>query len=132
MTNTANFASITGRLVRTPKIFRQEDGSRLVKATIAVQDNFKSGPDKKRQCQFVDVEHPLAPWMGAGPWADACKGVKIQVMGHIRPCKSKKDGKVGYGGIMVVVDNMNYLESKAQVAARRAVQAAAEHSPCAG
>lgn len=132
MFNTANFAAITGRLVRDPESLRTADGSRLVRAVIAVQNNFKSRQDQKRRCQFITVEHPMPGGEGVNPWGDTCKGAKVQILGHIRPCEQKKGSKIGYGCIMVVADNMTCLETRAEIAARRTVQAAADRAAVPG
>ncbi len=124
MLNAANIVSITGRLVRDPVIFEHKDGSRKVKATIAVQNSFKSGPDKKRQSQFIAVEHFIPVWMGYNPWNNVVKGSPIQISAHLESNNYEKDGEMVYG-MIVVVDNINYLESWARTAVRRAANARA-------
>lgn len=124
MTNAANIVSITGRLVRDPVFFEHKDGSKRVKATIAVQDSFRSGPDKKRQSQFIAVEQFLNARHGKGSWANICKGSQIQLMGHLETNIYQKDGETVYG-MTVAVDSVNYLETRAQTAFRRAANARA-------
>jgi len=121
--NVANIVSLTGRLVRDPVFFYHKDGSRKARATIAVQDNFKSGANKKRQSQFITVEQFLPAQIGMGPWGNVTKGSQIQILGHLESNIYEKDGETIYGGILVVVDYVNYLESRAETAARRAANA---------
>ncbi len=123
MMNPANIVSITGRLVRDPVIFENKDGSRKVKATIAVQDDFKSGPDKKRQSQFIAVEQFMSVKMG-DPWAGVVKGSRVQLLAHLESNVYEKDGETVYG-MKVVVDSVNYLETRAETDARRAANARA-------
>lgn len=125
MTNPANIVSITGRLTREPVFFANKDGSQKVKATIAVQDNFRSGPDKKRDSQFIAVEQFLPATLGKGAWANVTKGSQIQALAHLESNTYEKDGETVYGGIIVVVDSVNYLETKAETEARRNANAAA-------
>lgn len=130
MTNAANIVSITGRLTRDPQFFNNADGSMKVKATIAVQDNFKSGPDKKRQSQFIPVEQFLSVNMGKGAWANVTKGSQLQVLAHLESNNYEKNGETVYG-LIVAVDSVNYLETRAETAARRAANAGAQ-APAAG
>ena len=125
MTNPANIVSITGRLTREPVFFANKDGSQKVKATIAVQDNFRSGPDKKRDSQFIAVEQFLPATLGKGAWANVTKGSQVQILGHLESNNYEKDGKMVYGGLILAVDSVSYLETKAETEARRNAQAAA-------
>ena len=125
MTNAANSGILTGRLSREPVFFPNHDGSMKVKTTIAVQDNFKSGPDKKRESQFLPIEQFLPASMGKGAWANVTKGSLISAAYHCEANVYEKDGKTVYGGVNLVVDNVTYLETKATTAARVAANAAA-------
>lgn len=124
MTNSANLVNITGRLTRNPVFFPNKDGSQKVKATIAVQDNFRSGADKTRKSQFIAVEQFLPVKMGTGAWANVTKGSQVQILGHLESNNYEKDGKMVYGGLILAVDSVSYLETKAETEARRNAQAA--------
>ena len=119
MTNPANTLILTGRIAREPAFFKNSDGSQKVKVTLAVQDNFKSGPDKTRKTQFLPMEQFLSAAMGQGAWANVTTGSLIQVLAHVESNNYEKDGKTVYGGINIVVDSVNYLETKAKTEARR-------------
>ena len=125
MTNSANLVNITGRLTRNPVFFQNNDGSQKVKATIAVQDNFRSGADKTRKSQFIAVEQFLPAKLGTGAWANVTKGSQVQILGHLESNNYEKDGKMVYGGLILAVDSVSYLETKAETEARRNAQAAA-------
>lgn len=51
--NSNNFGLARGRLTRNPLVFTNKDGSRKVKFTLALQDNYV-GKDGKRGSQFID------------------------------------------------------------------------------
>lgn len=125
MTNSANLVNITGRLTRNPVFFQNNDGSQKVKATIAVQDNFRSGADKTRKSQFIAVEQFLPVKLGTGAWANVTKGSQVQILGHLESNNYEKDGKMVYGGLILAVDSVSYLETKAETETRRNAQAAA-------
>ena len=123
MTNPANTLNLTGRIAREPVFFKNSDGSQKVKATIAVQDNFKSGPDKTRKTQFLPIEQFLSAAMGQGAWANITKGSHIQLIGHVEANIYEKDNKTVYGGVNLIVDSITYLETKAKTDARRKANA---------
>jgi len=99
--------------------YDNKDGSKKVYARVAVKDDIR--PDT---CQFIHVEQYLAAGLGEGPWKNLCKGCRAQFLGHLESgTYRRKDGEV-VGRAVVVVDSINYLETKAQGAARRAANAA--------
>ena len=53
--NSNNFGLARGRLTRNPAVFTNKDGSRKVKFTLALHDNY-IGKDGKRGCQFITFE----------------------------------------------------------------------------
>lgn len=53
--NSNNFGLARGRLTRNPAVFTNTDGSRKVKFTLALHDNY-IGKDGKRGCQFINFE----------------------------------------------------------------------------
>lgn len=126
MTNPSNTLNLTGRIAREPVFFKNSDGSQKVKVTLAVQDNFKSGPDKKRKTQFLPVEQYLSAAIGQGAWANVTTGSYVQVLAHVEANNYEKDGETVYGGVNIIVDSVNYLETKAKTEARRKAHAEAE------
>ena len=53
--NSNNFGLARGRLTRNPLVFTNKDGSRKVKFTLALQDNYV-GKDGMRGSQFVSFD----------------------------------------------------------------------------
>ena len=67
----------------------------------------------------------LTATLGKGAWANVTKGSQIQALAHLESNTYEKDGETVSGGIIVVVDSVNYLETKAETEARRNANAAA-------
>ncbi len=125
MINVTNIISLTGRLAKDPMFYDNKDGSKNARAIIAVDRSESDGG----ACQFIHVGQYLPAGTGEGPWANLCKGCYVQLLGHLESKTYQKDGETVHS-VVVAVDSMNYLETRAQTAARRLANAAAaeEHA----
>lgn len=125
MTNIRNFGIAEGRLTRSPKVFTNKDGSRKIMITLAVQDNFKSGEDKKKKSQFISLEG-LVPAEKAdnGVYEYMAQGSLVALEYTVRSKQyTDKDGKEVYDQVLFI-QNVDLKESKAQTEQRMAAQAA--------
>jgi single-stranded DNA-binding protein len=129
MTNPANNGQLIGRLAQDIKEFANQDGSRKQLITIAVEDNFKSGPEKVAQTNFIQVENFVPAGRTAGGWDRVHKGDLVAVQIRIDSKPYTKDGETVYPAPKLVVEGFpTFLEPKSVTearAAKNAVEAAA-------
>jgi single-strand DNA-binding protein len=131
MTNPLNTGTLVGRVSQDIREFKNNDGSKVLLATLAVDDNFVSGPDKKAKTQFIPVRAFIAKGVnGRGSWDRVGKGDLIGVGIRISAAPYEKAGETVYPEPSIEVDGFpQFLESKAVTearAARNAVAAPAE------
>jgi single-stranded DNA-binding protein len=128
MSNPLNSGTVTGRVSQDIKEFKNADGSKVLLATIAVDDNFKSGPDQKVATQFIPVRAFLSKAVtGRGSWDRVHKGDLISVNVRLSATPYQKNGETVYPDLSAEVDGFpQFLEPKAIArAARNAVAAPA-------
>jgi len=108
---------------RRSKTLENSNGSKSLRATIAVDDNYK-GRDGNRKTQFVQVEAFLPKDHSLG-WDRTGKGDLIAVQYRVDTTPyADKDGVMQYPIRLVVEGAPTYLESQAVTAARKAPAAA--------
>lgn len=117
--NQRNFGIAEGRLTKDPVIFNNNDGSRKIMVTLAVQDNFK-GRDGKKGTQFIDLE----AFVGAGQQSNGVfeyihKGDLVGIEYTVRTNNYEKNGETVYGQVLFI-QNVDLKESKNVTDARRA------------
>ncbi|HEU5223050.1 MAG TPA: single-stranded DNA-binding protein [Candidatus Lumbricidophila sp.] len=124
MTNPSNFGKLTGRLAQEVKSFDNKDGSKKLLITLAVEDNFKSGPDKKVQTNFIQIESFVGAGNSAGGWDRVHKGDLIEVFFRVdaKPY-TDGDGKTVYPNKLVVEGFPTFLEPKSVTEKRAAENA---------
>lgn len=135
MTNIDNFVSLTGRIETKnleAGIMKNSDGSRKMRFTLAVQDNYrkKDGSQSKQDIpveafipkEMVKVEDGVET---LGIYSTLRTGDNISIMGHVEDNNYMKDGKMVYGGILIRIDSLKHRESKSVADARAAQKAAA-------
>lgn len=128
--NIDNNVTLTGRVMTQDiqkGIFKNSDGSRKMRFTIGVQNNYRDS-DGKYGIQAIPVEVFIPAAMvkaenGAeslGIYDTIRTGDLITVSAHIMDnnYKDKKTGEMVYGGIIVRVDSFKHRESKAVSEAR--------------
>lgn len=80
MMNLNNYGVLTGRLAKDPLIFDNKDGSRKVKLTLAVQNNYRNKDTGEHEAQFIPVEAFIPSGKnGLGAYDYMHKGDKITV-----------------------------------------------------
>jgi len=131
MSNPLNNGNLVGRVSQDLKVFPNNDGSKTVLTTIAVDDNFLSGSgaDRKVKTQFVPVRIFVPKTVeGLGSWDRVHKGDQIAVQTRISCEPYEKNGETVFPEPTIEVDGFpQFLESKATVdarAAKREVEAA--------
>lgn len=122
-TNIRNTGTAIGRLTRDPAVFANKDGSHKVMLTLACQDNFKSGADKKRGTNFVSVEAFVPAGKGTGVYAYMHQGDLVGVEYSVRSSSYTKDGETQYVQSLLV-QSVDLMESKKTTEARQAKNAA--------
>jgi len=135
MANPLNNGTLTGRVAQDKKVFPNADGSKVVLVTLAVDNNFVSGADRKVRTQFVPVRAFLPKTVqGLGSWDRVGKGDLISVSTRIACEPYEKNGETVYPDPTIEVDGFpQFLESKQVTEARAAKHAvstpAAEETP---
>ena len=130
MANIRNIGIAEGRLVRDVAVFENSDGSRKVKFTLAVQDNFTSGDDSKRGTQYVNLEGFIAASRIAdrkaagkpenGVYDSMHKGDLVGVEYTVRSNNyTDKSGEMVYDQVLFV-QTVDLKETKATTTARAA------------
>lgn len=122
-----------GRVTRDPVILENKDGSRKVKFTLAIQDSFKSGNDKKRATQFIPMEAFVrkedVEAGKLGVWPHIHEGDRIACGGHMKSEQYEKNGEMVYT-TKLVVDSVSLEENRSATEARAAKkQANTEAAP---
>lgn len=133
MANPLNNGTLTGRVSQDIKEFPNSDGSKVLLATIAVDNNFVSGADKTAKTQFVPVRAFLPKSVsGRGSWDRVHKGDLISIQTRISCEPYQKNGETVYPAPTIEVDGYpQFLESKATTEARAARNAVAEQEAAA-
>lgn len=126
MANPANKGSLIGRLAQDIKEFSNSDGSKKQLITIAVEDNFKSGPKKEVQTNFIQLENFVAAGRTAGGWDRVHKGDLVAVDFRIDAKPYTKDGVTEYPTKLVVDGFPTFLEPKSVTDKRAAERTAKE------
>ena len=131
MTNPLNSGLLIGRVTQDIVTFPNTDGSKTLLVTIAVEDNFPSGPERKAATQFIPVR-VFIPKTGAGEssWKNVHKGDLIAIQTRVACAPYQKNGETIYPSPTIEADGFpQYLESKAIVDARAARNALAAAAP---
>lgn len=127
MANPLNTGTLVGRISQDIKEFPNADGSKVLLATIAVDNNFLSGADKAAKTQFIPVRAFLPKSVvGRGSWDRVHKGDLIAIQTRISCEPYTKNGEQVYPDPTIEVDGFpQFLESKAVTEARSARNAVA-------
>lgn len=134
--NIDNFLQLTGRIETkdmSKAILENKDGSRKIRFTMAVQDNYrkKDGTQSKQDipveafipAAMVKVENGVESY---GIYSTLRTGDNISIIGHLEDNNYQDaNGKMVYGGIIVRIDALKHRESKSTADARAAQKAAA-------
>lgn len=131
MANPLNNGTLVGRVSQDIREFPNADGSKVLLATIAVDNNFTSGADKTAKTQFVPVRAFLPKSVsGRGSWDRVHKGDLIAVQTRISCEPYTKNGETVYPDPTIEVDGFpQFLESKSVTDARAARNAVAAPVP---
>lgn len=135
--NIDNNLNLTGRVESqdmSKGLFKNKDGSRKLRFTLAVQDNYNT-KDGQPSKQDIPVEAFIPASMvktdengveSYGIYSTVRTGDLISIAGHIMDNNyADADGKMVYGGILVRIDSLKHRESKSVSEARAQQKVAA-------
>lgn len=122
--NLTNYAIAEGRLTKEPKLMKNKDGSKKVFVTVAVQDNFVSGKNKERKTQFINLEGFIPAGRTKTAYDNMATGDKVAFQYRIETPSYQKDGETVYRTVLVI-ESVQFKESKTEKDARQAAKAAA-------
>lgn len=122
--NTNNYVMNTGRLTDDIKIFDNADGSKKIRFTLAVTNNYKD-KNGNRGSQFIPLEAFIGADKDLGVYSKMNKGDLVTVQSTIKNNNyTDKNGQNVYG-IVLQVEQVTLLESKQITENRKAARAAA-------
>lgn len=132
--NIKNNFTLIGRLLADPDVFDNTNGSKKVKLTLSVKDNFKSGKDQTVGDQKLRCEAYITPEAvkasGIGRYGLIHSGDLVAVSGSINNNDyTDKDGNAVYG-IALKIENLEMMEPKS-VTDARAIRKAQEKADAA-
>lgn len=141
MSNAANNGTLIGRLAADPKAFENKDGSKKVLVTIYVDRNYKAADGKTISDAISAEAFVNAKTKDLGPFSYVHQGSLVALNTHIEQMPyTAANGEKVFGKTTVVIDDIQFLESRAVTQgrlAKRAVEgaqaeeAAAEAAPAA-
>lgn len=128
MLNLNNYGIVTGRLTTDPFIYQNNDGSRKIRITLAVSDNYKN-PDGKRSTQFLPLEAFIPVDRKLGVFDMVHAGDKIFAAYTVKNNNytDKNTNKMIYG-LVLQIERISFEESKTTTTARQAAKATGKNS----
>lgn len=127
MSNVRNFGVVIGRLAKAPHVFDNADGSHKVSVTVAVRENYKN-KEGKYPTQFIQLQRFVGKDATAeyNLYKNMESGLKVGFEFTVRQNKYvNKAGETVYDQILVIT-SVDFLETKAEVARRKASADAAK------
>jgi single-strand DNA-binding protein len=128
MLNLNNYGIVTGRLTTDPFIYQNSDGSRKIRITLAVSNNYKN-PDGKRSTQFLPLEAFIPVDRKLGVFDMVHAGDKISAAYTVKNNNytDKNTNKMIYG-LVLQIERISFEESKTTTTARQAAKAIGKNS----
>lgn len=128
MLNLNNYGIVTGRLTTDPFIYQNNDGSRKIRITLAVNDNYKN-TDGKRSTQFLPLEAFIPVDRKLGVFDMVHAGDKISAAYTVKNNNytDKNTNKMIYG-LVLQIERISFEESKTTTTARQAAKATGKNS----
>ena len=128
MINLNNYGIVTGRLTTDPFIYQNNDGSRKIRITLAVSNNYKN-PEGKRSTQFLPLEAFIPVDRKLGVFDMVHAGDKISAAYTVKNNNytDKNTNKMIYG-LVLQIERISFEESKTTTTARQAAKAIGKNS----
>lgn len=128
MLNLNNYGIVTGRLTTDPFIYQNSDGSRKIRITLAVSDNYKN-TNGKRSTQFLPLEAFIPVDRKLGVFDMIHAGDKISAAYTVKNNNytDKNTNKMVYG-LVLQIERISFEESKTTTTARQAAKATGKNS----
>ena len=128
MLNLNNYGIVTGRLTTDPFIYQNSDGSRKIRITLAVSDNYKN-TNGKRSTQFLPLEAFIPVDRKLGVFDMVHAGDKISAAYTVKNNNytDKNTNKMIYR-LVLQIERISFEESKTTTTARQAAKATGKNS----
>ena len=128
MLNLNNYGIVTGRLTTDPFIYQNSDGSRKIRITLAVSDNYKN-TNGKRSTQFLPLEAFIPVDRKLGVFDMVHAGDKFSAAYTVKNNNytDKNTNKMIYG-LVLQIERISFEESKTTTTARQAAKAIGKNS----
>lgn len=128
MLNLNNYGIVTGRLTTDPFIYQNNDGSRKIRITLAVSDNYKN-TDGKRSTQFLPLEAFIPVDRKLGVFDMIHAGDKISAAYTVKNNNyTDKNTNTMVYGLVLQIERISFEESKTTTTARQAAKATGKNS----
>ncbi|MET3172970.1 UNVERIFIED_ORG: single-strand DNA-binding protein [Arthrobacter sp. UYCu721] len=132
MSNALNNGNLIGRLAADPRAFANTDGSKKVVFTVYADRAYRNA-EGQTISDAIAVEAFVSNKVdGLGPFGHIHQGDLVALSTHIEQLSYKaKNGETVFPAAKIVVDNINFLESRSATNARLAKRTVAADAPAA-
>lgn len=123
MMNLSNYGVLTGRLAKDPLVFDNKDGSRKVKLTLAVQNNYRNKDTGEHEAQFIPVEAFIpADKQNLGAFDYMHKGDKITVQYAVKATHYTDVSSNEIYAVVLQIENVRLDETRTNTETKTTTQ----------
>lgn len=123
MMNLNNYGMLTGRLAKDPLVFDNKDGSRKVKLTLAVQNNYRNKDTGEHEAQFIPLEAFIPSGKtGLGAYDYMHKGDKITVQYAVKVTHYTDVSSADIYAVVLQIENVRLDETRTNTETKTTTQ----------
>ena len=114
---------LTGRLAKDPLVFDNKDGSRKIKLTLAVQNNYRNSKTGEHEAQFIPVEAFIpADKQNLGAYDYMHKGDKITVQYVVKATRYTDVSSAEIYAVVLQIENVRLDETRTNTETKTTTQ----------
>lgn len=121
MMNLNNYGVLTGRLAKDVLVFDNKDGSRKVKLTLAVQNNYRNA-EGIHEAQFIPVETFIPSGKTLGAYDYMHKGDKITVQYAVKATHYTDVSSAEIYAVVLQIENVRLDETRTNTETKTTTQ----------
>ena len=123
MMNLNNYGMLTGRLAKDVLVFDNKDGSRKVKLTLAVQNNYRNKNSGEHEAQFIPAEAFIPSGKtGLGAYDYMHKGDKITVQYAVKATHYTDVSSTEIYAVVLQIENVRLDETRTNTETKTTTQ----------
>lgn len=122
MMNLNNYGMLTGRLAKDPLVFDNKDGSRKVKLTLAVQNNYRNSKTGEHEAQFIPLEAFIPSGKTLGAYDYMHKGDKITVQYAVKATHYTDVSSNEIYAVVLQIENVRLDETRTNTETKTTTQ----------